>query len=124
MIFTHSGTALLGPKKSILPRLAVINSRIYLGLLNLVMPRGSDGNQGMKYELGYIRKVAMPIQTKDEDVSAELQGIALSSIAEARLRMIHRETTNFFVHPFAGNIAESFKKLTSAILEHETENLE
>ena len=101
MIFTHSGMALLGEPRHILTRLAVMNSRAYLGLLNLLMPRGSDGTQGMKFELGYVRKIPMPRSIDQQDLADHLNEQARVAVVDARRRFKDRETSSHFVGPLS-----------------------
>lgn len=67
-IFGNSGPGLMdSDDESLYFDLAVLNSRIYLALLNLLMPRGTHGDgQTLKYELGYVRAVPFPSPTKSE----------------------------------------------------------
>jgi len=67
-VFGNTGPAILdSSEKDLLCDLALLNSAPYLSLLNLLMPRGSEGDgQTLKYELGYVTAVPFPCLTEDE----------------------------------------------------------
>jgi len=67
-IFSHSGMALFEPRGSLAGTLALLNSTPYLFLLSLLMARGTEGGQTMKYEVGYVKSVPLPrINPTQED---------------------------------------------------------
>ncbi len=75
VIFGNTGPAVLDSSTdALLWNLAVLNSRAYRSLLDLLMPRGSSGTQTLKYELGYVRSV--PIPRADDAVTSDTQGLA------------------------------------------------
>lgn len=61
-IFGNSGPAIIDEtNEDIYFALGVLNSPTYLSLLNLLMPRGTEGDgQTLKYELGYVCTVPFP----------------------------------------------------------------
>jgi SAM-dependent methyltransferase len=121
MIFTHMGMALLGESQQLLSRLCVMNSRVYLGLLNLLMPRGSDGTQGMKYELGYIRKIPMPHSIDERELQKSLNEYARAAVAYARRRFHDQETSSYFTGPIGLSSAQTLRNYLSNARDRRTE---
>jgi hypothetical protein len=60
-IFGHASPILQLPRDQHWPICALLNSDAFVGLLHLLMPRGSaGGGQTLKYEVGYVRSVPIP----------------------------------------------------------------
>lgn len=57
-IFSDSGPSVFENDPLVLA--ALLNSSAYLFLLTLLMPRGTEGGQTLKYEVGYISAVPLP----------------------------------------------------------------
>ena len=61
-IFSHTGTMLFLPMEQHWPYLGLLNSDAYIFLLHLLMPRGGgDTGQTLKYEIGYVKAVPLPL---------------------------------------------------------------
>jgi len=60
-VFSDNSPSLFGGSIPELTALAVTNSIPFLGFLQLLMPRGTDGSgQTLKYEVGYVKEVPLP----------------------------------------------------------------
>lgn len=60
-IFGNSGPAVFcTTTESFLWTLGMMNAQVFRALLGLLMPRGTTGEQTLKYELGYVRSVPIP----------------------------------------------------------------
>ena len=71
-IFGHASPILQLPREQHWAICALLNSDPFIGLLHLLMPRGSSGGgQTLKYEVGYVRSVPIP---NIDEVSAERLG--------------------------------------------------
>ncbi len=112
-IFGNSGPA-------VLPRddedaawlLAVLNSRPYRALLDLLMPRGGAGGQTLKYELGYVRSV--PIPPCPPQLVDAVQEAVFSIIRVLRRLDSTDELSHLFVGPFL-NMPIKYDDLTSLL---------
>ncbi|MFC5771706.1 type II restriction endonuclease subunit M [Thauera sinica] len=70
-VFGSDGPAIFSSDVAALA--AVLNSAPYLGLLGLLMARGTTGGQTLKYEVGYVTSVPVPtIDGELRDTLAEL----------------------------------------------------
>ena len=62
VIFSHTGMMLFLPQKDLWSICALLNSDAFIGLLHLLMARGggSETDQTLKYEIGYVSAVPIP----------------------------------------------------------------
>ena len=67
-IFSHTGTMIFEDSaEGLLATCAVLNSNAYIGLLHLLMPRGTgEGGQTLKYEVGYVVSIPLPPLTEQQ----------------------------------------------------------
>nr|MDA3949168.1 hypothetical protein [Spirochaeta sp.] len=60
-LFSTVGTMVFAPPEQFNWLLRLLNSDAYIGLLHLLMPRGTgDTGQTLKYEIGYVKSVPLP----------------------------------------------------------------
>lgn len=81
----------------ILPVIAVANSSTFLYLLNLLMARGTEGGQTLKYEIGYVASVPLP--TLDARQSEELRELSVRAWRVRRALDECNETSHAFLFP-------------------------
>lgn len=96
-IFSDSGPCAFEDDPLVL--LAMLNSSAYLFLLMLLMPRGTEGGQTLKYEIGYVASVPLPVLNKHQKIIFR----RLSSTAWALKRTLDtvNETSHAFTLPAA-----------------------
>jgi hypothetical protein len=66
-IFSHTGTMIFDENdNNLFPLCTIMNSSTYISLLHLLMARGTESSskQTLKYEVGYIQSVPIPIVTR------------------------------------------------------------
>lgn len=119
-IFGNSGPAIIDESnEDIYFSLGVLNSPTYLSLLNLLMPRGTEGDgQTLKYELGYVCTVPFPSVTND--IKALISGEAhkLCEILMSELSRLEL-STSFSTESFVPE-AHSFNAAYSVLQERRT----
>lgn len=76
---------------------AILNSAPYLGLLGLLMARGTTGGQTLKYEVGYVTSV--PVPTIDWELRETLAELAKRSWRLQRSLDTRLELSRAFVLP-------------------------
>lgn len=84
-VFSHGGMGLFAPPDQLLPLVGLLNSSAYLGMLSLLMARGTQGGQTMKYEAGYVTAVPLPLRPSD---SAEV--VAIGEAARANVLLMRK----------------------------------
>jgi hypothetical protein len=107
-LFTHTGMMLFLPAEDRLAICSILNSDTYAGLLHLLMARGVgvSTDQTLKYEVGYVSSVPMPVV--NADTRAKLDAIALRCHEAVRASDGRREITHCFVSPFPqGSLAKA-----------------
>lgn len=95
-IFGNSGPAVFcNSRERFLWTLGIMNSQVFRGLLGLLMPRGTTGEQTLKYELGYVRSVPLPLPEESDEADVT----SLVSKAWDALRQVSAfdETAHFFL---------------------------
>jgi len=96
-IFGHTSPMLHLPAKDHWSTCAILNSNAFIGLLHLLMPRGSYGGQTLKYEVGYVRSVPIPlIATTDK---SRLEQCAKTSYELSRSLLTTSNTSHVFCLP-------------------------
>ena len=71
--FSVSGMCVFDKHENLLALASLLNSSTYIGLLSLLMARGSGGGQTLKYEKGYITAVPIPkIDSSQRNILSEL----------------------------------------------------
>lgn len=96
-IFSDSGPCVFEDDPLVLA--AILNSSAYLYLLMLLMPRGTEGGQTLKYEVGYVASVPVPIaNSAQKDL---LRNLSLRSWHLKRALDSVGETSHAFVLPAA-----------------------
>jgi hypothetical protein len=99
LIFSTTGTMVFLPREQHWAVCALLNSDAYIGLLHLLMPRGSaEGGQTLKYEIGYVSSV--PIPHLNESDTKQLARIAKSCYSIVRDFVAFHETSHVFRVPF------------------------
>ena len=112
-IFSDSGPCVFEEDPLVLA--AILNSSAYLYLLMLLMPRGTEGGQTLKYEVGYVASVPVPItNSAQKDM---LRGLSLRSWHLKRVLDSIGETSHAFVSPAA--MRERIGNYDSTIIEAE-----
>lgn len=97
-IFSSESPMFLSDSDSHWPLLALLNSDAYIGLLHLLMPRGTgQTSQTLKYELGYLGSV--PIPHLSSQVSGRLSEIARRAYSLERQLDTADETSRAFTLP-------------------------
>lgn len=86
-------------ESDLLTLVSILNSTPYLFLLSLLMPRGSEGGQTLKYETGYVTSV--PIPEICEQDRKKLRALAKEAWAANYSKSITVETSRNFVLPDA-----------------------
>jgi hypothetical protein len=94
-------------KPDLLWLLAVMNTRVFRSLLDLLMPRGATSGQSLKYELGYVR--AVPVPHGDEVVTSKAASLVSQCIQALRTL----DGVNEFSHAYAGPLLCSIDRATS-----------
>lgn len=112
-IFRHSAPAIMDKdQESILFDVALLNSTAYRFLLDLLMPRGSTGTASLKYELGYVRSVPIPIVSEADTRRAA--AVALSCAKRVMEGCYALEESHCFVRAALVNrtttLAETFSR--------------
>ena len=95
-IFGNSGPAVFcSSREQFLWTLGIMNSQVFRALLGLLMPRGTTGEQTLKYELGYVRSVPMPLPSQPDEADVP----SLVSHVWDALRQVSAfdETSQWFV---------------------------
>jgi len=96
-IFSHTGAMLFLPAEAHWGTCAILNSDAYIGLLHLLMPRGAEGGQTLKYEIGYVASV--PIPNCDWKTNDTLSQFAIKSYDLTRFLDTDNETSHVFYLP-------------------------
>lgn len=96
-IFSDSGPCAFDEHPLIL--LAILNSSAYLYLLMLLMPRGTQGGQTLKYEVGYVASVPIPVPRVDQKEA--LSALSLRAWSLKRTLDSITETSHAFLLPAA-----------------------
>ena len=81
-VFGHASPMLQLPLKIHWSTCALLNSDVFLKLIQLLIARGTQGGQTLKYEVGYVR--AVPIPTGDARGGDVLECRAVASYTLAR----------------------------------------
>jgi len=91
-VFGNTGPAIQDVNERALEvDLAVLNSSAFLGLLDLLMPRGTEGDgQTLKYELGYVATVPFPTLAPDEQEHLSSAVRAVGQLLAARAGLDER----------------------------------
>ena len=76
---------------------AILNSSPFIYLLHLLMPRGTEGGQTLKYEVGYVASVPVPIVPPSID--EKLMGLFLAGFQAQRALDYCKETSHAFILP-------------------------
>jgi hypothetical protein len=95
VIFTHTGMMLFVKREEVWSTVALLNSDAFVGLLHLLMARGSgsETDQTLKYELGYLSSVPLPsVDSTSHQRLTELgkQGYELFSAFASHVETGHR----------------------------------
>ncbi len=96
-VFGHASPMIQLPREIHWETCAIVNSSAYIGLLHLLMARGTSGGQTLKYEVGYVG--AVPIPSVEGDIAARLRAIAEASYSIARSAASIHETSHVFHLP-------------------------
>ncbi|MGO8896937.1 MAG: BREX-1 system adenine-specific DNA-methyltransferase PglX [Isosphaeraceae bacterium] len=96
-VFGHASPMIQLPRELHWETCAIVNSSAYIGLLHLLMARGTSGGQTLKYEVGYV--AAVPIPSLEGDIAARLRAIAEASYSTARYKASIHETSHVFHLP-------------------------
>lgn len=96
-IFSDSGPCAFDDDLLLLA--AILNSSAYLYLLMLLMPRGTEGGQTLKLEVGYVASVPIPIPSREQKES--LRNLSSRSWHLKRALDSIRETSHAFMLPTA-----------------------
>lgn len=78
---------------------AILNSSLFIYLLHLLMPRGTEGGATLTYEVGYVGSVPIPSMSKE--VRAELGAAFRRGWSVQRKLDNQNETSHAFVMPAA-----------------------
>jgi hypothetical protein len=98
VIFGNSGPAVQSSRDDLLWLLGILNSRTYRALLDLLMPRGATSGQSLKYEVGYVRAVPIPIGVSGKE---QLVQVMAEECARQLIRLASTEETGHrFILPF------------------------
>jgi hypothetical protein len=99
VIFSHTGTMVFeSSTDGLLATCALLNSNAYIGLLHLLMPRGTHGGgQTLKYEVGYVTSVPVPRLAAGE--RAALTQFSRHAWSLMRSLQTRTETSHAFVLP-------------------------
>lgn len=112
-IFSDSGPCVFEEDPLVLA--AILNSSAYLYLLMLLMPRGTEGGQTLKYEVGYVASVPVPIANSAQ--KDKLRSLGLRSWCLKRVLDSIGETSHAFVLP--AGIRERIGDYDSVVIEAE-----
>lgn len=96
-VFGHASPILQLPPRIHWSTCAILNSDVFLGLIQLLMARGVHGGQTLKYEVGYVRSV--PVPTADTQSREALEKRALASYTLTRGLSTSDETSHAFHLP-------------------------
>ena len=97
-IFSVSGMAVFAHDQDLLSLLGILNSDCYQGLVHLLMPRGTAGGN-LKYELGYLRSVPVPIEELEHHDIESLKNTTLDSFYTMQSIRKSEETDHCFILP-------------------------
>jgi len=96
-VFSSTGMMLYPAEGEQLQLLSLLNSGAFIGLLHLLMARGTQGGQTLKYELGYLASVPMP--AVPADLSDQLRRLADEAIRVQRRTHSGLQTSHSFTYP-------------------------
>lgn len=96
-IFSHTGPMIFTSDERLWSTIAVLNSDAFVTLLHLLMARGSEGGQTLKYETGYVSAVPLPFI--DESDLETLSIIARRAYRYASEKFLNDEVSRRFCLP-------------------------
>ncbi|MHC2841724.1 BREX-1 system adenine-specific DNA-methyltransferase PglX [Bradyrhizobium diazoefficiens] len=97
-IFSHNGPMVFADESKLIGLLAVLNSRAFHYLVQLMMARGQGGSgQTLTYEVGMIART--PVPSLNKDIEMELNGFAKRAWSIARELDSCNEISHAFVLP-------------------------
>ena len=96
-IFGHTSPVVQLPRGIHWATCAFLNSTAFIGLLHLLMARGVDGGQTLKYEVRYISSV--PIPDVDQSTLSRLEQLGQESYRLVRELHTHQEGSHVFWLP-------------------------